>query len=53
MGQSHDAKSQSQKTDNTRKSEEIPAIIRHGYGVQYWIDGAHYEGDWYFNKAEG
>ena len=34
MGQgSHDEKSQSFKTDNTRKSEEIPAIIRHGYGV--------------------
>ena len=27
--------------------------FRHGYGLQYWTDGAHYEGEWYFNKAEG
>ena len=27
--------------------------FRHGYGIQYWTDGAHYEGQWYFNKAEG
>ena len=29
------------------------AEFRHGYGIQYWTDGAHYEGQWYFNKAEG
>jgi len=27
--------------------------FRHGYGIQYWTDGAHYEGNWVFNKAEG
>ena len=27
--------------------------FRHGYGIQYWIDGAHYEGYWSYNKAEG
>ena len=27
--------------------------IRHGYGLQYWVDGAHYEGEWYLNKAQG
>ena len=27
--------------------------IRHGYGLQYWIDGAHYEGEWQYNKAQG
>ena len=26
---------------------------RQGYGIQYWVDGAHYEGDWLYNKAEG
>ncbi len=26
---------------------------RHGYGIQYWTDGAHYEGQWFMNKAEG
>lgn len=26
---------------------------RHGYGIQYWTDGAHYEGQWCYNKAEG
>jgi hypothetical protein len=36
-----------------RRSEEVPAIVRHGYGVQYWTDGAHYEGQWKYNKAEG
>lgn len=40
---------------HTRKSVETDGttIIRHGYGVQYWIDGAHYEGYWSFSKAEG
>lgn len=37
---------------NSEKSE-TPTIVRHGYGVQYWTDGAHYEGQWTFNKAEG
>ena len=27
--------------------------FRHGYGIQYWTDGAHYEGQWSYNKAEG
>ena len=27
--------------------------FRHGYGIQYWTDGAHYEGEWHYNKAEG
>lgn len=36
-----------------RKSENSSNIIRHGYGVQYWPDGAHYEGLWQFNIAEG
>ncbi len=36
-----------------RKSENNSSIIRHGYGVQYWPDGAHYEGQWQFNIAEG
>lgn len=33
--------------------ESTPNIVRHGYGVQYWNDGAHYEGQWNYNKAEG
>ena len=36
-----------------RQSEDIPSVVRHGYGVQYWTDGAHYEGQWSLNKAEG
>lgn len=27
--------------------------VRHGYGVQIWPDGARYEGQWEFNKANG
>lgn len=27
--------------------------IRHGFGLQYWVDGAHYEGEWFLNKAQG
>jgi hypothetical protein len=27
--------------------------FRHGYGIQQWTDGAHYEGEWKFNKADG
>ena len=38
---------------NDMKSEGDGMIVRHGYGVQYWTDGAHYEGYWSFNKAEG
>ena len=38
----------SQRSDepwsNQQKTEEVPNIVRHGYGVQYWTDGAHYEG---------
>lgn len=48
--------SHSAEGDGPRKSaseENAPNIVRHGYGVQYWNDGAHYEGQWNFNKAEG
>lgn len=40
---------------NHRKGETDDGFneIRHGYGVQYWTDGAHYEGKWLFNKADG
>ncbi len=34
------------------EEDNIPEY-RHGYGIQYWTDGAHYEGQWYLNKAEG
>ena len=27
--------------------------MRHGYGIQSWADGAHYEGYWLYNKADG
>ena len=27
--------------------------MRHGPGVQVWPDGAKYEGEWKFNKANG
>ena len=37
---------------NSQDDENINEF-RHGYGIQYWTDGAHYEGQWYFNKAEG
>ena len=33
--------------------EEEIQEYRHGYGIQYWTDGAHYEGQWHMNKAEG
>ena len=26
---------------------------RHGPGIQVWPDGAKYEGEWRFNKANG
>ena len=26
---------------------------KHGYGIQYFKDGSHYEGQWSYNKAEG
>lgn len=35
------------------QNEEDKYKIRHGYGVQFWIDGAHYEGYWINGKAEG
>lgn len=35
------------------ENSETPSIVRHGYGVQYWTDGAHYEGQWQYNKAQG
>ena len=35
------------------ESSDSPVIVRHGYGAQHWTDGAHYEGQWTFNKAEG
>lgn len=28
-------------------------MIRHGYGVQVWLDGAKYQGYWKDNKACG
>lgn len=40
-------------TGRFKSDSESPTIVRHGYGVQYWTDGAHYEGQWSFNKAEG
>ena len=36
-----------------QQAEDERCKIRHGYGVMYWIDGAHYEGYWVMNKAEG
>ena len=38
---------------NSVNDEESIMEFRHGYGIQYWTDGAHYEGNWHFNKAEG
>ena len=43
----------SAKQERFSETEDNPAIVRHGYGVQYWTDGAHYEGQWSYNKAEG
>ena len=49
--------SHSNEGDGPRKSvssdSQVPTVVRHGYGVQYWNDGAHYEGQWKFNKADG
>jgi len=28
-------------------------MVRHGYGVQVWLDGAKYQGYWKDNKASG
>ena len=28
-------------------------IVRHGYGIQVWTDGAHYEGQWVCDVKEG
>ena len=39
--------------DPNSQDDESIMEFRHGYGIQYWTDGAHYEGQWYFNKAEG
>ena len=41
------------KSAKSASDENLPNIVRHGYGVQYWNDGAHYEGQWSYNKAEG
>jgi len=51
---SRDDSSQDKKI-NTRQFETDDefSMIRHGYGIQYWTDGAHYEGLWVYNKAEG
>ena len=38
---------------NSNQDEENMTEFRHGYGIQFWTDGAHYEGNWVFNKAEG
>ena len=38
---------------STTEDQENMQEFRHGYGIQYWTDGAHYEGQWYFNKADG
>ena len=27
--------------------------VRHGFGVQVWVDGAKYKGQWKHNKAHG
>jgi len=48
-GQSND----NMKDEQVKSESENPTIVRNGYGVQYWTDGAHYEGQWQFNKAEG
>ncbi len=34
-------------------AENIESYLRHGYGIQYWTDNAHYQGEWKYNKAEG
>ena len=39
--------------NGTATEDENIMEVRHGYGIQYWTDGAHYEGEWYMNKAEG
>ena len=28
-------------------------VVKHGYGVQIWKDGAKYEGEWVNGKANG
>ena len=43
----------SNKMSETGSQKEDIDEFRHGYGIQYWTDGAHYEGDWHYNKAEG
>lgn len=50
---SNDGGDGQRKSHKSVSDESAPAIVRHGYGVQYWNDGAHYEGQWSFNKAEG
>ena len=34
------------KDEQVKSESENPTIVRNGYGVQYWTDGAHYEGQW-------
>ena len=41
------------QTNGAFQDDDSILEFRHGYGIQYWTDGAHYEGQWYFNKAEG
>lgn len=49
MGQRMSDGRPSQRSQGDEDMQEF----RHGYGIQYWIDGAHYEGYWSYNKAEG
>ena len=41
MGQRMSANSQN---NGASQDDESITEFRHGYGIQYWTDGAHYEG---------
>ena len=43
-GEGKEGKSNEPMEGDGSKSDTFPTIVRHGYGVQFWTDGAHYEG---------
>lgn len=44
-----------QMPDGSRYTGQLSTAsqMKHGYGVQTWLDGAKYEGEWRYGKADG
>lgn len=38
---------------NVEYKGEFKNDLKHGMGVQKWVDGSRYEGQWYEGKANG